>query len=203
MQVATYKFSATDAKGWYEIENAVRINKVDMKAVELKILPNKTAILAVNTFSSGNFEGGYSGYEKIMAKSFRAIDSLEIQNLIIDIRRNEGGSGDNDAHLFSYIASKPYNIFWYAEISAFTYSFNEFTTYSTEDFKELEDELREEYTLDDDGRLTQRDGGYTIEPLRHNSYQGEVFILTSGATYSMGATFSTLMRQHTNAIFIG
>ena len=39
--------------------------------------------------------------------------------------------------------------------------------------------------------------------LKENPFLGNIYILTSGETYSGGAEFSSLMRQHTNAMFIG
>ena len=34
-------------------------------------------------------------------------------------------------------------------------------------------------------------------------FKGSVYVLTSGWTYSGGAEFSTLMKEHTSAVFIG
>lgn len=71
---------------------------------------DKTAVMTINTFSSA--------YEKdlkqFIKQSFEQIKKEDIQNLIIDLRKNGGGSSEIGEYLYSFISNKPYRV--YAEI---------------------------------------------------------------------------------------
>jgi len=100
--------------------------------------------------------------------------------------------------------NKPYNKYKYVQASKFTYSFLGHTDYkSPDDRRELEADLKKEHFLAKDGRILRKPGIEPVTPLQRNRYQGHVYVLTSGWTYSGGAEFSSLMREHTNAVFVG
>lgn len=69
-----------------------------------------TAVMTINTFSSV--------YEKdlkqFIEQSFEQIKKEDIQNLIIDLRKNGGGSSEIGEYLYSFISDKPYRV--YAEV---------------------------------------------------------------------------------------
>ncbi|MBU2995999.1 hypothetical protein KO500_06120 [Cellulophaga baltica] len=176
----------------------------DLEPAKFKILQPNTAILTFNTFHNVLYEENDIEFKKFVSNSFKKIDSLKVKNLIIDLRENGGGTEGNEDYLFSYLTDKPYNKYKDVEISSFNYSFYQYTDYAKEeDFKELENDIKKEHSLADDGRILRRKDIEKIEPLKPNPFLGNIYILTSGWTYSGGAEFSSLMRQHTNAIFIG
>lgn len=160
-----------------------------------------TAILTINTFSNSSYEEANMDFEIFIKNAF---DSIMVKNpkaLIIDIRENGGGSEGNEDYLFSYLTNKLYNKYRYVEASGFTYSFLEYTDYSKpEDREDLESDLREEHFLADDGRILRKPDINPVAPLKPNPYNGMVYVLTSGWTYSGGAEFASLMREHTKAI---
>ncbi|MUV05418.1 hypothetical protein GN157_17020 [Flavobacterium rakeshii] len=165
---------------------------------------NNTALLTVNSFSSDNFEEAGISFETFIKDAFLKIEKSGVKNLIIDMRENGGGTEGNEDFLFSFLTNKPYNKYKYVQASAFSYSFYQYTDYNLEDdYKELEADLKEEHYKAEDGRILRKPGIQAIEPLKKNAFHGNIFILTSGWTYSGGAEFSSLMREHTNAIFIG
>ena len=60
---------------------------------------------------------------------FKTIIKRDIKNLIIDLRKNEGGVEGYEDYVFSYLNSQPYTKYKYVQASAFTYSFYKYTNY--------------------------------------------------------------------------
>jgi hypothetical protein len=194
--VTSEKFYKECIKVW----NTYPFNK---KEVPLSLkLENHTAVLTLNTFSNRELSKDSINFKNFISSSFEKIITSKLKNLIIDIRKNSGGTEGNEDYLFSYLTNKPYQKYKYVEASVFDY--NKYLRYTDSvDLKELETNLIREHKLDRKGRFLRINGVEKPEPLKENPFLGKVYILTSGNTYSGGAEFSTLMKQHTNAIFIG
>ena len=176
----------------------------DFEPIDFSIINKNTAIFTINTFQNDDYEEKNLNFKKNVSKTFKKIDSLQIKNLIIDIRENSGGTEGNEDYLFSFLTDKPYNKYKNVEISAFKYSFYKHTDYNKpEDIKEFETDIKKEHYLTKNGKILRKKGIEEIEPLKPKPFKGNIYILTSGWTYSGGAEFSSLMKQHTNAIFIG
>lgn len=161
-----------------------------------------TAILTVNTFNLNSYKDKRKGFQDFLETNFKAISDQKIQNLIIDIRRNEGGEQGMEDHLLSYLINKEYKKYKYVEIPSFTYSFLEYTDYK--DQKDvLKKELSEDFYQDANGRFLNREGHYFGEKPNPNNFKGEIYILISGLTFSGGSEFAALAKNYTNAKFIG
>ncbi|HEY0978229.1 MAG TPA: S41 family peptidase, partial [Flavobacteriales bacterium] len=143
-------------------------------------------------------------FPQFVRTAFDSIRTRECQSLIIDIRENGGGSEGNEDLLFAELNTGPYVKYRSVQASAFTFSFLRHTDLRRKaDARELEIELRREHAAAPDGRLLRRPGVMEPAPPRPDAFTGQVYVLTSGWTYSGGAEFASLMRQHTGAIFIG
>lgn len=176
----------------------------ELEPATIEFLQSNTAIITFNTFYDVLYEEKGMVFKNFVFDAFKKIDRLKIKNLIIDIRENGGGTEGNEDFLFSFLNNKPYKKYKDVEISSFNYSFYQYTDYAKEeDFKEFEEDIKKEHYLADDGRILRKKGVEDIEPLKPNPFLGNIYILTSGWTYSGGAEFSSLMKQYTNAIFIG
>lgn len=198
-----YKLQSVNKKGLQNISKEVGLY-ADLEPAKFEIFESNTAILTINTFHDVLFEEKGMAFKPFISNSFKEIVRLKIKNLIIDIRENGGGTEGNEDYLFSYLTDKPYIKYRDVEISSFHYSFYQYTDYAEEEsIKELEEDIKKEHYLADDGRILRKEGIEEVEPLKSNPFLGNTYILTSGWTYSGGAEFSSLMRQHTNALFIG
>lgn len=183
-------------------ENNIR-TEID-KPAKLQFPENNTAILTSSTFGNDDFEEFDMNFKTFIDSAFSEIQKRNVTDLIIDIRDNGGGSEGNEDYLFSYLTDKPYKKYKHVELSRFSFSFLDFTDYSSiEDKTELLDELKKENEASQSGRIYRRSDIYIQEPLKKNSYKGNIYVLISGWTYSGGSEFSTLMKEHTKAIFIG
>ena len=61
-----------------------------------------------------------------------------------------------------------------------------------------------EMVLNSDGLYEWRNyPNTTAKPAEQNRFSGQTFILTDNFTYSCSGMFSSLMREHTNALFAG
>lgn len=165
---------------------------------------DKTATLTLNTFLDDSYEEAGTDFKKFIRQSFETIRKSGIQNLIIDVRENGGGTEGNEDYLFAFLTGKPYTKYRYVEVSALSYSFYQYTDYrEQEDSKELEADLAKEHQKTADGRFLRKPGIEQQAPLQPNPFTGQVYVLTSGWTYSGGAEFCSLMKAHTSAVFIG
>lgn len=165
---------------------------------------NSTATLTVNTFSTSNYTNGRNGFKEFLAKSFQQIVGRNIQHLVIDIRKNEGGAQGMEDHLLSYLIDKEYPKYQYAEIPSFTYSFLDYTEYQAQQSRDdFEKELRGEFYRSNDGRYLELPGKYKGDTPQVNRFKGDVYILISGLTFSGGSEFAALAKNYTKARFIG
>ena len=200
--------NAINSKSFYNIEDEV-ISKIPnykyKKVAEIKIdsILN-AATLTFNSFSTDNYENGSVGFQKKLEEYFKIISEKKIQNLIIDIRKNEGGEQGMEDHLLSYLIDKEYLKYKYVEIPSFDYSFLEYTQKSSKMKKEqFEKDLKEEFYLTKDGRYINKPEFYNGDNPNENNFKGNLFILINGLTISGGSEFAALAKNYTNAKFIG
>jgi len=71
---------------------------------------NKNAVLTISTFNYYPWNN-LSFYEQFIDESIKEINENEVENLIIDLRFNGGGSPDASIHLLKYLIDKPFNYF--------------------------------------------------------------------------------------------
>ncbi|MGR7812073.1 S41 family peptidase [Lacinutrix undariae] len=163
---------------------------------------NSLAILNLNTFSNDDLKEDKLNFKKFISNSFKKIEELKITDLIIDIRKNTGGTEGNEDFLFSFLMNKSYNKYKFVEASIF--NFQNYINYTYEDdWIETEKDLKSEQKINSEGRFLRKKDIEKQEPIKKTTFSGNVYILTSSSTYSGAAEFSSLMREHTNAIFIG
>lgn len=161
-----------------------------------------TAIVTVNSFSLDSYKDKRKGFQDFLEKTFKTISEQNIKNLIIDIRKNEGGEQGMEDHLLSYLINKEYAKYKYVEIPAFTCSFLEYTDYKNQDAI-LMKELKKEFYKTKDGKILNKKGHYEGDKPNKNNFKGDIYILISGLTFSGGSEFAALAKNYTNAKFIG
>lgn len=158
------------------------------------------ATLTFNTFKKSRYKDGVAGFKKLLDKYFDDIRAQKIKHLIIDIRKNEGGTQGMEDHLLAHLIDRPYLKYKYVEIPSFRYSFIKYTD-------DADDGLYKDLTTDfyrsNDGRYLNKDGHYSGDSVGLNCFKGDVSILISGLTFSGGSEFAALAKNHTKANFIG
>jgi C-terminal processing protease CtpA/Prc len=69
---------------------------------------DKTALLTIGSFDYYKFRDSYAYFKDFIDSCFLEINSKKSKNLIIDVRRNGGGSQSAGIHLLRYLVDKPF-----------------------------------------------------------------------------------------------
>ncbi len=168
------------------------------KLLELRSLAvdtaNNTAIITINTFSSGSLR-------KFYRQTFRYIKKTGIANVVLDIRSNGGGRIRLSTLLTKYVSRTNFKV---ADTSfAVTKSLRPYSKYIKDGF------------VNNLGLffLTKKnkDGLYhfghwerkTYKPKKQNHYGGNLYVLINGNTFSAAALFSNAVKGQPGVMFVG
>ena len=168
-----------------------REKREDVRSLEID---STIAYMPVNAFSKAHLNGFFK-------KSFRKIRKEKVRNLIIDLRVNGGGDINKAVALAKYVSKKPFKV----ADSAYSISknFNPYAKYIN-------------HTFWNNLALTfvsrkRSDGKFhfgfwehhMFKPKRRNHFDGKVFILTNGLTFSASSLFCNLVKGQENVIITG
>ena len=92
----------------FECDNGNESNTT--KDLQLDFLQGNTALLTIKTFDDNRLSGKQP-FRDFLDASFKEIDSKKATKLIIDLRKNAGGTDAYGALLYSYLTSKPFKYF--------------------------------------------------------------------------------------------
>ena len=178
-----------------------RLSKKQRKKIMLNSARNMridsslgTAFMEVNTFTK------FNKLRKFFKRSFRQLRKENIPNLVIDIRGNGGGSVLLSNLLTRYIAEKPF------KIADSLYAMKKWSSYS----KYEQNYLPNRFFLlfmthkKNDGKyhFTYFEHKY-FKPKVQNHYNGHVYILTGGNTFSAAALFTKALKDQSNVTTVG
>ncbi len=150
--------------------------------------------MEVNTFTKGN------KLRSFFRSSFKKIEELNIQNLVVDMRANGGGSVILSNLLTKYIADKPFKI---VDSLYALHRTSEYGKYRSERFFNW---LFLQFLT-----RKKKDGYYhfglfekkLFKPKTKNNFDGTTYILTGGNTFSAAALFTKSLREQEDVIVVG
>lgn len=152
------------------------------------------AVMDVNTFTKSY------RLQRFFKSSFKQLRKRTTQNLVIDLRSNGGGSVTNSNLLTKFIVDKPF------KIADSLYALNRTTPYR----KYQKDRLSNALFL---VFMTKRkkDGNYhfgyyerkKFKPKKKNHFDGQVYILTGGNTFSASTLFAQKVKEQKNVVIVG
>jgi hypothetical protein len=178
------KLSRSERKGM--IINANRNLRIDTSL--------HTAFMELNTFTK------HFRLRKFFRQSFKEIHKQKIANLVIDIRGNGGGSVILSNLLTRYIADKPF------KIADSLYAIKRYSSYKR---------YEENYYLNSFFMAfmthKKKDGKYHFryfenkyfKPKTTNHFNGTVYIITGGNTFSAATLFTKSLKDQRNVITVG
>lgn len=145
---------------------------------------SRTAVFRMDSFINNKKDNSeeIGGIQAYMDYVFNEIEKNgEVDHLIIDLRKNGGGTPGSEISILSYLGAASEKV-----------------------YKPLERNKRALfYKKGDDGRFySEKVLGYSLEP-KENMFKGQVYVLTSGKTYSAASLLAISLDQFTNAIIIG
>lgn len=152
------------------------------------------AVMTINSFSKAQLHHFFKS-------SFRKLRKAKQENLVIDIRANGGGDINNYVLLTKYISNTPFRV---ADTAyALSKSFRPFTRHITSGFFDnlalwfvTRKEADDKYHF----RFWER---HVFKPKRRNHFDGEVYVLTNGLTFSASSLFCNAVQGQEHVKLVG
>ncbi len=137
-------------------------------------MQNKLAILTIKDWHDALLKKYYEqNFKKEITKIFEQIDKQGIEHLILDLRNNQGGDLKNSKLVLSYLLNVPFR-------------------------------LVEEYKVLDYGTLVNTKGPELgIHKPKSKTFDGDLYVLINGGSFSNTSIFSSVLKKHNRATFIG
>lgn len=182
--------------------------KITAEPLLFKIIDSKTAYLDIQTFSNDIIkkESIYKTLKKFLEKSFSELQEKNIENVIVDISKNGGGTEGNEGLLYSYFGE---NYQKYIKVRAKT-QITVLNNGIDEPIKLKTFGLLERIFTNhkmQDGSLERKSsfglGLMAYKKTPKNKFKGKVYVIISPITYSGGSEFSNMMYSQGLATFIG
>lgn len=153
-----------------------------------------TAVMDLATFTRG------FRLQRFFRSSFKKLKKQKIQNLVIDLRSNGGGSVTNSNLLTKYIINKPF------KIADSIYALKRTSRYNKYQGNRISNGL---FLLFMTHR--KKDGHYHFryferkyfKPKSKNHFGGQVYVLTGGNTFSASTLFAQVVKSQENVTIVG
>jgi Peptidase family S41 len=175
---ALYPAMSKDSIAYYKLKNGPAASKV-ADAFSLSFPNEKTACMAIPSFDNSVLKNEYhTEFKKRVNDFFEAILAKKSENLIIDLRNNQGGDVENGKLLLSWIQNEPFTI-----IDQYSVVGN---------------------PVDETNRLKKSDGPCQgIFQPKKKHFTGKVILLINGGSFSNSAIVCSSLRRNKRALFIG
>lgn len=157
-------------------------------------------VLTIRTFSSGALKREGFDYPEFLRKAFQELIDKKSPSVIIDLRDNGGGSDDYGKILFAHLADKDFRYYAALEIKNKTFDFFKYTNLP-----------KDQWTFPEN-RVKKNERGW-YDALGHPNlgiqkpippvYNGKVFVLINGRSFSATGETTSLMHYHKKAVFVG
>ena len=156
---------------------------------------------------------GFSGgkYGPFYQDVFDSIQERNAQNLIIDLRDNNGGSLQEISVLYSYLVQEPYKFINEAEVNSRIHTLKSMISNGNPTGGNIFNALfvpvfgvRDVFkTHKEDGKLYYRLKQSKVEEPKENNFKGTVYVLINGSSFSASSVLSTNLQATQRATFIG
>lgn len=166
--------------------------------LEFKIENPNTAYLKINTFEFLSFKKAGINFVDTLSQIFNKIDSLHIKNLILDLRENTGGSMKFGEALFSFFVDKPTKYFGPAKIKKTIADGN----YKYSKVPRLKERFESMFSISEEGDFYTLQNSDSLFPKPYY-FKGQLYILTSGRSFSSTACFIAQCKDKNKGILIG
>jgi hypothetical protein len=177
-----------------EIRQYQNIGKAEDGPFKFELIDSTTALLDINRFFTYPGEGNY---HKFLKYSFREIESKGVNDLIIDLRGNEGGNENWGIELYRYLAREPFR--YYDKITV--------KKKKADDLK-----LKMPLTYRAASVLNRKSNGLTeftasrglrINKPFNNPFRGTAWLLLDGQSFSVATEFAGKAKSERRCIVVG
>lgn len=156
------------------------------------------AYLRINTFDKERLEDKKIDFSKFLSASFQSLQSSHVDNLILDLRYNGGGTDEYGKMLFSYFINHDFDYYESLRIKKDTYAFFKYT--NRPDMKAP----KEMFKVNSEGSFDAiQHPNFGKQKPSMPTYSGSIYVLINGSCFSTTSEFLSMLHFHTKAIFIG
>ena len=169
------------------------------KQLEFKV-ENKTGFMTIHTFSNSDIKKSGQDFKDFINDAFERLATENINNLVVDLRDNTGGSDGNAVYFAKHFFSKPFRYWDRIEV----------TEANAKDVKGVV--LRTFYR-----KPVQKDSMWLWQKARHvrdfdyyeeqkparKPYNGNTYVLINGFSMSSSADVAGILSYNKKATFIG
>ncbi|WP_282087668.1 S41 family peptidase [Aquimarina algiphila] len=156
-----------------------------------------TAILVVNTF-----EGDTRIFKSKLTKIFKEINKKKIRHLIIDVRQNNGGFRSSAVHLYSFITKSIFKQVTSEYVTSLSIPERKYVTQTFLNEKEFLKDKFNNHPIYDGWKLAFDDMEAVMVPDK-DRFKGKVYVLSGGATFAAGSTFTLNVKNDPDMLLIG
>jgi hypothetical protein len=171
-------------------------NESQIKPYELTFSGSDIAILTIRSF----WMGSDKNFRKFLKESFSSLREKGAQNLIIDLRDNEGGNDARGAWLLSYLMDKDFRYYDRLEMTTdkkYSFAKNAY-------LPKFYGILRRLISHTDSGTyLWKHSKNLKIQKPAKEHFDGRVIVLINGASFSVTSEFAAAAHYYKRATFIG
>jgi hypothetical protein len=162
-----------------------------------RILPSNVGLLTINSFQPAD------GFDAFLDNTFATLQAKHIDSLIIDVRKNGGGSGRLAQEVVSYLTDQPYKqigAFYVKVTDDLKALYREGTTHTDADTKRI-------VMNNPSGTLVNalKESGPIVvtPPRRDHVFRGSVYLLTANNTFSAAAMFAAYIKCNALGTVVG
>ena len=179
----------------------------DRIPLDFKKLRNDTVLLTINSLDFDDYRRGNGMFRHFLKRSFGMIAmDTRVTNVVLDLRKNDGGYTSHEILLHSYLASKPFHEMRTAETRTITIAEKHLLDpdwYSRGLTRYLERRLSKEFDPAGDHLFTvDEDSNPAHEPHRLH-FEKTLYVMTSGRTHSAAASLCSMLDRKGKTIFVG
>ncbi|WP_298343163.1 S41 family peptidase [uncultured Algibacter sp.] len=151
-------------------------------------------------------------YKKFYKESFVKLDSAKTKYMILDLRDNGGGRIAEIDYLYSYLANKDYQFITESEVKSKTPFLKSFMSNTTPNsLKVMGSMFYPVVAVHNLLKIKKRDGKLYYNFNKHTkikspnplSYQGKLYVLINGNSFSASSLISTHLKANKRAVFVG
>ncbi|MHC5310618.1 S41 family peptidase [Myroides sp. LJL116] len=185
---------------------------LDSEKYRLDYIDTKTAVLSIYSFSLGNeHTQSHLDYKEFLEQNFKDLKNKGIENLIVDIRHNNGGTDPNDLLTYSFLSKRNFQESTSAWISFYKIPYIAHLDVSTPKIlrplgirkynklfqKRFPHNTENQYHIGEDQNEMQ-----IWEPSQ-DAFQGDIYLLISPAVASAASLFAAMLSSEPTTITIG
>ncbi|MBS1626640.1 MAG: hypothetical protein JSR09_01335 [Bacteroidetes bacterium] len=184
-------------------DTTISLNPENEKKIKISSLQQKRSLSIDTSFSTAYMRlttFGKAKLKKFFRQSFRIIHKKNLKNLIIDLRENGGGNVDNFVKLTQYTKDTAFNIADTVEAITRKLAYKKYIHPGIIQWLNLNFFTAKKV---DGNYHQQRTEEHYFKLKTKHHFNGHIYIITGGYTYSAATMFAGIMKGQHNVTLVG